>query len=568
MESNTMQIFDAELKIMNNSKILWKNESLTRKYPFLKRIRKNFVRRMGDWVLLSCAAKQYSKGSDLQGEEWMCANIILRQFDMQLLSLKESIRYGAPKIPESKGNILTVLPRLKSDKTFYKEVSAEIYLSDDSCQESVYSANEAGNLTLILAAGNHSFLIIADILNYMFQQSQTIVVKVNPVNEYLSSILEEIFQPLIEMNYILFINGDTETSKYLTTHKYIDALHLTGSDKTYEQIVYGLNLKNTDNKSIKVINKRPFSAELGNITPIIIMPGKWSIDELYLQVLHVANMFVNNCSFNCITPRLLVMHDEWTQKNQFLKMLKDYLTSRPANYSYYPNAEMVYSQFMDAYTNAEKLGEEKSGHLPWTFIPGLDWQNKDEMIFNSEPYCPIMGEVSIPGDDISDYVRNTVSFLNETVWGNLAAMILVHPDSLKDDLYNKAFQQAIKNLRYGTIGINIWAAMAFFLGVTPWGAFPGNHSANIQSGKGVICNLFNLKGIQKSVIKGPFKAEGLDPWVLSGYAGFAKNLTYLNASFSLWRLFKFLKSMKFMTKNAEHKIIKNIIKLNATPKEI
>ncbi|NOX34875.1 MAG: hypothetical protein GXP56_14280 [Deltaproteobacteria bacterium] len=336
----------------------------------------------------------------------MCANIILRQFDMIILSLKEIVKFGKPQLPDfklsalGKSNAITVLPRIKSDKTFYKGVSAEIYLKKKNDHESVYRPSDSGKLALILAAGNQSLLIFSDILDCLFIKNQPAAVKMNPVNDYLTPILERVFKPLIREKFISFIKGDASIGSYLSCHEKIKTLHLTGSDKTYDTIVFGGKIQHENAEDRIPVNNRPFSAELGNITPVTVVPGQWSFDELYRQVIHVANMMVNNASFNCITARLLIVHDQWAQREKFLEMLKGYLSTRQANYSYYPNSDVIYAKFLSAYPEAEKLCKERDGYLPWTFISGLNWQNKDEIIYNSEPYCPIMGEVSIPGNDI------------------------------------------------------------------------------------------------------------------------------------------------------------------------
>jgi len=42
---------------------------------------------------------------------------------------------------------------------------------------------------------------------------------------------------------------------------------------------------------------------------------------------------------------------------------------------------------------------------------------------------------------------------------------------------------------------------------TPWGAFPGNMPADIQSGIGNVNNLFMFEKVQKGVYRAPFHKE-------------------------------------------------------------
>ena len=46
-------------------------------------------------------------------------------------------------------------------------------------------------------------------------------------------------------------------------------------------------------------NARPFSAELGCVTPVLVVPGPWSESDLDFQARHVAGMVAQNASFNC-----------------------------------------------------------------------------------------------------------------------------------------------------------------------------------------------------------------------------------------------------------------------------
>ncbi len=46
-------------------------------------------------------------------------------------------------------------------------------------------------------------------------------------------------KPLVDGGYLRFAYGGAETGKYLTNHPNIDEIHITGSDKTFDAIVFG-----------------------------------------------------------------------------------------------------------------------------------------------------------------------------------------------------------------------------------------------------------------------------------------------------------------------------------------
>ena len=69
------------------------------------------------------------------------------------------------------------------------------------------------------------------------------------------------------------------------------------------------------------------------------------------------------------------------------------------------------------------------------------------------------------------------------------------------------------DLRYGAIGVNVWHALAFAMGSTTWGAYPGHSRTDIESGTGVVGNAAMFDRPQKSVVRGPFRSQAEAPLV-------------------------------------------------------
>ncbi|MEO0801239.1 MAG: hypothetical protein AAFY57_03040 [Cyanobacteria bacterium J06642_2] len=66
-------------------------------------------------------------------------------------------------------------------------------------------------------------------------------------------------------------------------------------------------------------------------------------------------------------------------------------------------------------------------------------------------------------------------------------------------------EQAIADLRYGTVAVNLWAAAVGYLMMSAtWRAFPGRALDDTQSGRGVVHNAYLFDRPQKSVIRAPF----------------------------------------------------------------
>lgn len=83
----------------------------------------------------------------------------------------------------------------------------------------------------------------------MLAYRSTIFLKLNPVNEYLFPVFQQILLPFIERGFLIISKGDISASEYLCNHDSFNHIHLTGSNFTYEQIVYQRILSDKERKT-------------------------------------------------------------------------------------------------------------------------------------------------------------------------------------------------------------------------------------------------------------------------------------------------------------------------------
>ena len=76
----------------------------------------------------------------------------------------------------------------------------------------------------------------------------------------------------------------------------------------------------------------------------------------------------------------------------------------------------------------------------------------------------------------------------------------------------EAVEQAIADLRYGSVVVNHWSALSYAFVSTTWGAFPGHTAEDVRSGIGVVHNTFMFDKPEKSVIRGPFMVMPRPAW--------------------------------------------------------
>jgi acyl-CoA reductase-like NAD-dependent aldehyde dehydrogenase len=395
-----------------------------------------------------------------------------------------------------------------------------------------------GKIALVLGAGNASSLPAADFLYKLFIEDQVVILKMNPINAYLSPFMEKAFGVLIQRGVLRLIQGGSTEGTYVCHHPAVDEIHLTGSDKTFEAILFGPGSEGAQRKAERnpVLNKR-VTAELGNVSPVIIVPGPWSHEEIKEQAVQLATMLVAGAGCFCMTPRVIVQHKSWSQRETFLNVIGEVLSHVQTHKAYYPNAKARHAAFVTTHSNARRFGETSDVYLPWTLIPDVDPDKSDDICFKNEAFCSLFAETALEAPSVTEFIDRAVQFVNETLWGTLAATIIVHPKSLENPQTSLSVDQAIANLRYGTIAVNLFAAYGHYFMVTPWGGYPGQDMYDVQSGVGWTNNVLMFQRPQKSVYRAPFR-KIMDPLTVTARRPheFGKKLAYLDAFPSVGKL--------------------------------
>jgi hypothetical protein len=480
------------------------------------------------WLADACAAKGIDPASPEAGEELFAGvGTFVRLVRVLAESLRDVARRGRPHYP---GPVVTgpdgrvrvgVFPASTYDRLLFSGVTAQVWFPPGVTPEAVdrgqawaYREPDAcKGVALVLAAGNVASLGPRDVLNKLFVEGKVVVLKSNPVNDYLVPHWVRVLHPLIEAGVLRVVRGGAAEGAYLAAHPGVDEVHITGSDKTHDAIVFGPGREGAKNKAARrpVLDK-PITSELGNVSPVVVVPGRWSEADLRYQAEHVATMLVNNAGFNCLTVRVLVTHAGWPQREAFLGALAHVLDGLPTRRAYYPGAEERYQAFTAGHASARALGRPGAGELPWTLVTDLDPGRTDDPCFNAEAFCGLTAETALAAPSPAAFVRAATEFCNEVLWGTLSATVLAHPSSLSDPEVGPAVEEAVSQLRYGALGLNVWHALAFALGTTTWGAFPGHPLEDIGSGRGVVGNGYLFADPERSVVRGPFRARPRPAW--------------------------------------------------------
>ncbi len=273
---------------------------------------------------------------------------------------------------------------------------------------------------LVLAAGNVASLGPRDVLSKLFVEGKVVVMKANPVNDYLVPYWRRALAALLDAGVLRIVDGGAAVGQYLTGHARIDEVHITGSDKTYDAVVFGTGPEGARRKAAdEPVLDKPVTAELGSVSPVIVVPGRWSIPELLYQAEHVATMLVNNAGFNCVSARLVVTHAAWPQREAFLGALTQTLNEITTRRAYYPGAGDRRDAFVAAHPEAEEYGRGPDDALPWTFIRGVPPGQTGDICFNVESFFGQVAETALTAPSPAAFVDAATAFCNDVVWGTL-----------------------------------------------------------------------------------------------------------------------------------------------------
>jgi acyl-CoA reductase-like NAD-dependent aldehyde dehydrogenase len=493
--------------------------SLDQRIVLVNAMQQGFLRVAKRMVQAGCKAKGLTLATSEEAEEWATGPWgVVRQLRLireSLAALKHSGDTPIGPVGRTIDGRLSVrlFPGNAIDGMLFKNITAEVHMQAGVTVESVErdrarfykQRDHDGRVVLVLGAGNIAAIPPMDIITKMFNEGKVILLKMNPVNAYLGPYIEEAFAEAIKQNFLAVVYGGAEEGRYLVYHRDIDEVHITGSDKTHDTIVWGPAGPEREARMQRhePLLKKPITAELGNVSPFIVVPGPYSDKQLRYQAEDAATSFLINASFLCCAAKMLVLPKDWAGSDVFIQALQEVCAKVPPRQAYYPGAEDRWRKLTTGRAQVKHLGDALPGSLPWTFISGLDPEDCNELLYTQEAFCSVISDTRAGSADPIEFLDRAVEFCNNKLWGTLNANLIVHPQSLKDPRINEAVERAIAKLRYGVIAINAFIGMPFAFAAPTWGAYPGSTLENIQSGSGFVHNTSMLEGVEKAVLRAP-----------------------------------------------------------------
>ncbi|MEE8395272.1 MAG: aldehyde dehydrogenase family protein [bacterium] len=506
--------------------------------PISQRV--GLLRRCGDdtravakkWVRAACGAKGIGPKTPLAGEEWLAGPwCVLRFTRLLAASLEQIASHGRPRLPGKARRgpqgqaIVRVFPTDWRDRLLYAGIEAKTWMQPGVTPETLEqnmaghyrSGQKPAGISLVLGAGNVSSIAPTDVLSRVFSQGRVVLLKMHPVNAYLGPIFQRALAALIEEGLVRIVYGGPDAGAYAIGHEAVDDVHITGAIATHDAIVWGAEPAEQARRRAAddPLLKKPISSELGNVSPVIVVPGRFTARELRFQAENVVSMVTNNGSFNCNAAKMVLTWKDWPQRQAFLDAMVLAFTKAPLRKAYYPGAKERYARFTEKLPVA-RIGEPGPDELPWSLIHHVP-PDPDSIYFREEAFCGVLAESALEGREPVDFLARATAFANEKMWGTLNACLIVPRAFRWKRGRRAALEKAVADLRYGTIGINIWPAIGYAVMSSPWGGWQGEGIGlqDVQSGLGWVHNAYMLDKAQKTVFRAPSTTFPKPPWFAS-----------------------------------------------------
>lgn len=529
IEPTAIAELDAAVRTLRDAAPGWCATSVDERLELLHELLERTLDAAPAWVAAASRAKGIPADSPHLGEEWgTTIAVILRQLRGLITSLRgirDTGRVEPPgwRIRDDGQVVVDVFPADWVDRVSLPGFEAEVRLqrgvSLEEAQARIGRLHRPDHepepaIACVLGAGNVGSIPVLDTLTQLFAHDRVVVLKMSPVNAYLGPHIGEAFAPLVERGALRVVYGGAEVASHLVHHDEVDAVHLTGSQRTHDAIVFGSGENGWRRKDRgEPIIDVPITSELGSVSPVIVVPGPWNDRDIAYHGDNIASMLVHNAGFNCLAARVVVQHRAWARRQALLSAIRGSLRAAEPRAPYYPGARERWERFVTTYRGAERFGPEGENELPFTLIPELDPEHDDDLAFTTEAFSGVMAEVGLEAPrSVPEYVDAAVELCNERLAGSLVATLIVHPASLRDPEVAAAVERAVDELRYGSVVINHFAGVAFGLASTSWGAYPGEQLSDIGSGRGIVHNSFLLEDVERSVVRGPFRTPYTPAW--------------------------------------------------------
>lgn len=446
------------------------------------------------WVEATAAPRGLGADSPLRAQEWANGPVAVARLLACLEATFTDLARGAlPALPPlaAAGLERLSLPPVAglADRLLFRGYSAAVMMAPDTAQQ---QPPLDGGTAVVLGAGNVSSMPVCDALHHVFLGGARVLLKLSPMHEALLGVLQTALRPLLDQGRLRLCVGGADLGRAAATDARTDAVHLTGSRQTAERLF-----------AEPLLRHKRCSSELGNVTPVLLLPGDYPLRELQFQARRLAGIVADNAGCNCVTPRVLLTAAGWPQRQQFLLLLETAMAALPPRPPFYAEAARCFETAAERPLSADGL-------LRPLLRRDVD-PRRSPAPFAAEQFAPVLLEVPLQTATTAAFIDAAAGFANDVCAGTLACHLMAPGAALQADA--GMLRAALQRLHYGTVAINVWAAFAYALMTPPWGAAPPRDGDALGSGSGHVHGTLLLQRVRKVVVQGPALPWPRPPWL-------------------------------------------------------
>lgn len=445
------------------------------------------------WIEEEAELRGHSPNSEAGAESWFTGPIPVARM---LRYLQHGLQSGGrPVVPSTRlridgRGICRVFPFGFHEGFLLWGYQGHVWSVGSQFQGQQYSAarDSKPGPALVLGSAALSSVPLTDILSKLFCENRPVVCLLPRRFASLAPLVAEIFHPLVRDRHLHLQVGDAETGRQLAQNAMFETVHLTGTHQSQQAV-------RRENR----FPERTFTSQVGCVTPLIVVPGKWKRSQLAYQARHLVSLLLLNGGYTCVVPQVVLVCRDWPQKEAFWEAVRAELARHSRRDDHYPGARERRQDWRSRYPEREIYGPRTLVRVPPE--PG-------QPLFTEEAFCGMLGWVELAGPSPEAFLERSVTFCNDSLWGDLSCSLLVDPVTRRDS--EVALAHSLTYLRYGTVGVNCFTGLGFFSAVTPWGSYRGGRW---DTGDGWVHNTFFFDRPEKSVFEGSFVPRIAPPWM-------------------------------------------------------
>jgi len=202
--------------------ISWAKTDAAARAELLQRVIDDTMATQDEWLAAACATKGLSPGSTEAGEElYLGIGTFVRMARLLRDSLRDIAKDGKPafagpvrEAPDGRLRV-RVFPASAFDRITFPQTTAEIFMQPGVTRDALVAEQAAAyadplahaGTALVLAAGNVAALGPRDVLSKLFVEGKVVVMKANPVNDYLVPHWRRALAALLQADVLRIVDG-------------------------------------------------------------------------------------------------------------------------------------------------------------------------------------------------------------------------------------------------------------------------------------------------------------------------------------------------------------------------